>query len=91
MLPLSYVPNVDALDGLLRALGAVAPGELVYLIRDQLDQISGGCHAGLLTIGVAGALCSPAAMAIIPVYATGIACRCESRTTRSSATRERRH
>jgi membrane protein len=58
---ISYVPSVQALDDLLRALGAVAPRELVHLIRGQLDLISGGSHAGLLTIGVAGALWSSSA------------------------------
>ena len=58
---ISYVPSVQALDELLGAFGAVAPRELVHLIRDQLDLISGGTHAGLLTIGVAGALWSSSA------------------------------
>lgn len=48
---IGYVPNVAALDGLLRARAALAPRELVHLIRGQLDQISGGSHAALLTIG----------------------------------------
>jgi membrane protein len=58
---ISYVPSVQALEKLLFALGAVAPRELVHLIRDQLDLISGGGHAGLLTIGVGGALWSSSA------------------------------
>ncbi|HUE87266.1 MAG TPA: YihY/virulence factor BrkB family protein [Vicinamibacterales bacterium] len=64
---IGYVPIDDALDELLAALGTVAPRELVELMRIQLADIAAGQHAGLLTLGIAGALwtSSAALVAII--------------------------
>jgi membrane protein len=64
---IGYVPIDNALDELLTALGTVAPREFVELVREQLSQLAGGQHGGLLTIGIAGALwtSSAALVAII--------------------------
>lgn len=64
---IGYVPIDNALDELLAALHTVAPGELVGLIRVQLAEIADGRHAGLMTLGIAGALwtSSAALVAII--------------------------
>ena len=64
---IGYVPVDNALDELLAALHTVAPGELVGLIRVQLAEIADGRHAGLMTLGIAGALwtSSAALVAII--------------------------
>lgn len=56
-----YVPLEAALAELLAALGAVAPSELVELLRGQLAQISEGSQASLLTLGVLGAVWSSSA------------------------------
>jgi membrane protein len=58
---IGYLPIDDALGALLAALGAVAPSELLALLRDQLAQITGGSQAGLLTLGIVGALWSSSA------------------------------
>ena len=46
---------------LLNVFGAVAPGELMSLLRAQLDQLADGGHASLLTLGMLGALWSSSA------------------------------
>jgi membrane protein len=56
-----YLPVENALSELLVALGAVAPEELVALLRGQLDQIAGGRHGSLLTLGIIGAIWSSSA------------------------------
>lgn len=56
-----YVPLEAALSELLTALGAVAPQELVELLRGQLAQISEGSQASVLTLGVLGAIWSSSA------------------------------
>jgi membrane protein len=57
----SYLPVDNVLSELIVALGAVAPDELVTLLRSQLDQIADGRHASLLTLGIAGAIWSSSA------------------------------
>ena len=61
---IGYVPVEDALDQLLTALGSVAPGELIALLRAQLDEISSGRQASLLTLGIAGAIWSSSAATV---------------------------
>jgi membrane protein len=56
-----YLPVDNALSALLSALGAVAPEELVALLRGQLDQIAQGRHGSLLTLGIIGAIWSSSA------------------------------
>jgi membrane protein len=56
-----YVPVETALAELLAALGAVAPQELVELLRGQLAQIAEGSEASVLTLGVLGAIWSSSA------------------------------
>lgn len=53
---LGYLPVDDALTELLAMLGAVAPRELITLLKEQVESISAGNHAGLLTVGIVGAL-----------------------------------
>jgi uncharacterized BrkB/YihY/UPF0761 family membrane protein len=55
---IGYVPLEAALSALLAALGAVAPEELVALLREQLAHMSDGSQASVLTLGVVGALWS---------------------------------
>jgi membrane protein len=55
---IGYLPVDQAFTQLLEALGAVAPQELLALVRQQLEQVSQGQHAGLLTVGIAGAIWS---------------------------------
>lgn len=61
---IGYVPVEYALDELLTALGAVAPGELIALLRAQLKEIASGSQAGLLTLGIAGAIWSSSAATV---------------------------
>jgi membrane protein len=56
-----YLPIENVLAELLRAVGAVAPYELVALLRRQLDALSEQPHRGLLTLGVLGAVWSSSA------------------------------
>ena len=58
---IGYLPVEDALNELLAALGTVAPQELVRLLRGQLTQIVQGSQAGLLTLGIIGAIWSSSA------------------------------
>jgi membrane protein len=63
---IGYVPVEHALDELLATLGTVAPQELVALLRDQLEQITAGNEASLLTLGIVAAIwTSSAAMVAI--------------------------
>jgi membrane protein len=61
---IGYVPVEDALDELLTALGTVAPRELIALLRSQLDEVSSGSQASLLTVGIAGAFWSSSAATV---------------------------
>jgi membrane protein len=58
---IGHLPVENALNELLAALGAVAPRELVRLLRDQLAQIAEGNEASLLTLGLIGAIWSSSA------------------------------
>jgi membrane protein len=61
-----YLPIENLLGELLSAVGAVAPQELVMLLRSQLDALREGPHRSLLTLGVLGAMwSSSAAMAAL--------------------------
>mgnify|MGYP003580781195 CR=1 FL=1 len=63
---IGYLPVEDALSELLSDLGTVAPAALVRVLPAQLGQIAGGKQAGLLTLGILGALwSSSAAMAAL--------------------------
>jgi hypothetical protein len=64
-----YVPLETALSELLAALGAVAPQELVELLRGQLAQISEGSQASVLTLGVLGAIWSTSAAMVAIINA----------------------
>jgi membrane protein len=58
---LGYVPLDTKLGELLTALGAVAPQELIALLRGQLTAIADDNHASLLTLGGVGAIWSSSA------------------------------
>jgi membrane protein len=58
---LGYIPIENAAAELVSTLAAVVPEELVGVLREQLDQIAKGSHAGLLTIGIVGAIWSSSA------------------------------
>lgn len=58
---IGYLPIEDALGELLAAFGAVAPSELIALMREQLHQIAAGNRASLLTLGIIGAIWSSSA------------------------------
>lgn len=51
----SYLPW-SVLDGLVRTIDRVAPGEIVTLVRDQISEVVSGSSGGLLTVGVLAAL-----------------------------------
>lgn len=56
-----YLPLEDTLARMLTRLGSVAPGEVVTLLRTQLEELVLGSHGRLLTLGVAGAIWSSSA------------------------------
>jgi membrane protein len=58
---LGYIPVEKATAELISTLAAVAPGEIVTLLREQLEQIARGNHAGVLTAGFIGAVWSSSA------------------------------
>jgi membrane protein len=56
-----YLPIEDTLTRMLTALGTVAPGEVLTLLRAQLEELTRGSHGSLLTLGIAGAVWSSSA------------------------------
>ena len=58
---LGYLPVEGVMPELLRALSRVAPRELIVLVQGQLDQVIQGGYAGLLTVGILGAIWSSSA------------------------------
>ena len=58
---IGYLPLEDTLARMLTRLGSVAPGEVVTLLRAQLEELVLGSHGGLLTLGIAGAIWSSSA------------------------------
>ena len=56
-----YLPIEDTLTGMLAALGTVAPGEVLALLRAQLEELARGSHGSVLTLGIAGAVWSSSA------------------------------
>jgi membrane protein len=58
---IGYVPVENAIDELLATLGTVAPRELIELLRTQLLEIINGSQAGLVTLGIVGAIWSSSA------------------------------
>ena len=56
-----YLPIEDTLTGMLAALGTVAPGEVLTLLRIQLEELARGSHGSLLTLGIGGAIWSSSA------------------------------
>jgi membrane protein len=58
---IGYLPVENALAKLLEALGAVAPGAALALLKEQLDELSNARHGSLLTLGIVGAIWSSSA------------------------------
>jgi membrane protein len=58
---LGYLPIENAAAELIATLATFVPDEIVMLLREQLDQIARGNHAGLLTAGFIGAVWSSSA------------------------------
>jgi membrane protein len=58
---LGYVPVENALNDLLTSLGAVAPQQIIDILRGQLAQVTGGSQGGLLSLGIVGAIWSSSA------------------------------
>lgn len=58
---IAYLPIENVLDELLLALAAVAPTEMVNLLRTQLDAVAEGSRASLVTLGIVGAIWSSSA------------------------------
>jgi membrane protein len=58
---IGYLPAENAINELLFAVSAVAPPEMVDLLRTQLDALIAGSHASLLTLGILGAIWSSSA------------------------------
>jgi membrane protein len=58
---LGYVPIDDTLGAVLDGLAPVAPQQLVVLLRQQIDELSRGDNAALLTFGILGAIWSSSA------------------------------
>jgi membrane protein len=59
----SYFP-AHALDQMMNTAGALAPGEMTQLVRDQLNSIAEGQHGGILTFGILMALWSSSAAVV---------------------------
>ena len=58
---IGLLPGANPLTELLTVLSVVAPHELVQLLREQLTQMSSKDHAGLVTLGIVGAVWSSSA------------------------------
>jgi membrane protein len=57
----SVMPVEHVLEQWFTTIQPFAPPEVLPLIRGQLDEVAGGGHAGLLTIGLVGAIWSSSA------------------------------
>ena len=68
-----YLPIENVLAELLSAVGAVAPYELVALLRRQLEALAGAPSRGLLTLGVLGAVWSSSAAMVALIDALNFA------------------
>lgn len=68
-----YLPIENVLAELLSAVGAVAPYELVALLRRQLEALAGAPSRGLLTLGVLGAVWSSSAAMVALIDALNVA------------------
>ena len=68
-----YLAIENVLAELLRAVGAVAPYELVALLRRQLEALTEGPSRGLLTLGVLGAVWSSSAAMVALIDALNFA------------------
>jgi membrane protein len=74
-----YLPIEDTLTHMLTALGTVAPGEVLTLLRAQLEELARGSHGSLLTLGIAGAIWSSSAAMVAIIDALNHAYDIEER------------
>jgi membrane protein len=76
---LGYVPIDDTLTAVLHGLAPVAPEELLALLRQQVDQLTRGDDAALLTFGILGAIWSSSAAMVAIIDALNRAYDVEER------------
>ena len=57
----SYLPAQPLIDAVVGALGRLAPGDVIAIVREQLLQITRGPQTGLLTFSLLGTLWSSSA------------------------------
>lgn len=74
-----YLPVDGIVPLLIESVEGVAPGELVALIRSELDEVAARGHASLLTVGIVGALWSSSAAAVAIIDALNEAYDVEER------------
>ena len=55
---ISFFPVHDLMNTIMTTLARIAPGEVLQIVRDQIQKIANGNNGGLLTIGVLGAVWS---------------------------------
>ena len=65
----SFFPVHNLTDEVTRALGPVAPPEILALIQEQLVRLSNGDHGGIFTVGFVGAIWSSSAAMVAIVGA----------------------
>jgi membrane protein len=66
---IGYLPVDDPFETILAALTQVAPGQLVDLLRAQIEAIADGREPGLLTIGLIGAIWTSSVGAVAMINA----------------------
>ncbi|MBI4478385.1 MAG: YihY/virulence factor BrkB family protein [Acidobacteria bacterium] len=74
-----YLPVENVLAQLLQTLGAIAPVEVLALLRTQLDEVARGSYGGLLTLGIVGAIWSSSAAMVAIIDALNHAYDIEER------------
>ena len=57
----SFLPLTQFVDQIVAALRPIAPGQVLELLREQLERISNADSGGILTLGVLGAMWSSSA------------------------------
>jgi membrane protein len=76
---IGYLPVENVLAQLLEALGAIAPREVLTLLRTQLDEVARGSYSSLLTLGIVGAVWSSSAAMVAIIDALNHAYDIEER------------
>lgn len=76
---IGYLPVANVLAQMLDAVGTIAPQEVLALLRMQLDEVARGSYAGLLTLGIVGAIWSSSAAMVAIIDALNQAYDIEER------------